>query len=898
MAFWDLRLDRMDRPALILQDGGIVTYGMLSYAAGNWARRLRDAASGRNPLLALEFVTTADAIAAYIGALRAGLPLLVVAPGQLDPWQPLRSVWRPDLMIRPSGEVRSEVACRLAEPPGMQLAVRDGWQADTWPDPHPDLALLLSTSGSTGEPKLVRLSAENIASNASAIAEYLQLVADDRAVTTLPLFYSYGISVLNSYLAVGATLVLSNASVTEPAFFDTARAAGATSLALVPHQFDLLARSGFQGSEIPTLRYVTQAGGRLPPSMVEDFVKLGRAAGWQLFVMYGQTEAAPRISYVPPDALPGAAGTIGRAIPGGRLWLRDETGQEIVRTGQPGELVYQGPNVMMGYGTCRADLARGREIDSLATGDIAERTCDGFFRITGRMKRFVKVFGLRLSLDQIEALLHSHGIAAQAVAVGDDLVLMHREPGEGSAARRIVSTEYNLPEAAVHVGHLADIPVLASGKPDHRAIRSLAAEVLSRSAEATRAARKQESLADILGHATRRQDVGPQDSFTALGGDSLSYIQVQMALEERFGQAPAGWENMTLTALESLTPATSVSGQRRLMRVPIDIVLRLVAIALVVAQHASNYSLYGGTWVLILLIGVSVGRFQMRQIARGRPMAFLLRMLYPLVPFYFLLLLLYQTLRDTVPVTYWFLVGNYIKWTEGSLLNVYWFVNLYAQIILFVTVVIAVPWLRRVVSAHPWGAAAVAQTGLLVLLVAISLLYHRPEQLPYYPQRGLIECLGVFVLGWMIIHQRGRAEHLFTVGFCAATLAILMHLDMTLRVVLLLAAAIVLVWSNLTIPMPRRLGIWLNRLASATLFIYLLHQIVITGLATLHLPPVPTALLALILSSLAALAAQHVFGAVEQVAFQWWRSCRDAESAAQQNATEPVKVARRNKNDA
>ena len=160
----------------------------------------------------------------------------------------------------------------------------------------------------------MRLSGRNITANADSIATYLDLRPSDRAATTLPLFYSYGLSVLNSYLSVGATLVLMSQSITEPDFWETARTAGVTSLALVPHQFDLLRSGSFDGTQLPSLRYITQAGGKLDRAAVTHFWQLGQAAGWQLYVMYGQTQAAPWISYVPPEALPEAADTVGRAI--------------------------------------------------------------------------------------------------------------------------------------------------------------------------------------------------------------------------------------------------------------------------------------------------------------------------------------------------------------------------------------------------------------------------------------------------------------------------------------------------------------------------------------------------------------------------------------------------------
>ena len=468
--FWTFSNIRHDVPALIIPGGEVISYQMLSDLADAHAAELRRIAGDKVPLVLLDFATSPEAIAAYLGVLRCGYPLLLSEPEKTIVSNRLHEVWTPDIHLQADSIGHVTVLPRAA------------WQAAAaaLPRPHPDLRLLLSTSGSTGEPKLVRLSQRNIASNANSIAQYLHLTPTDRAATTLPLFYSYGLSVLNSYLAAGGALVLTPLSITEPGFFATARQHRVTSLALVPHQFDLLAHSGFIGTELPDLRYVTQAGGRLSPDLAARFCAMGRKAGWDLFIMYGQTEAAPRISYVPPAALPSAADTVGQPIPGGRIWLANENGGEISGSGQAGELVYEGPNVMMGYATQRADLADAPGPTELRSGDIAERTPEGYFRIVGRMKRFVKLFGLRLNLDQIELLLREHGLIAEAVSVDDRLVLLLREDGKAETACEIVATHYGLPTDEIHTGFLAAPPLLPSGKTDQQALGRIGAAAIEK----------------------------------------------------------------------------------------------------------------------------------------------------------------------------------------------------------------------------------------------------------------------------------------------------------------------------------------------------------------------------------------------------------------------------------
>ena len=168
---------------------------------------------------------------------------------------------------------------------------------------------------------------------------------------------------------------------------------------------------------------------------------------------------------------------------------------------------------MMGYATALSDLARGSELDALRTGDVAERTELGYFRIVGRMKRFVKLYGLRISLDQIEAFLNDRDLPAQAVAINDRLVILHRMPGQGEAACAALAAEYGLPPEAFHAGHLADLPLLASGKPDHAALRQIATEALETSLTALRQERAGESFADVLQRATRAAPGRPRRQF-------------------------------------------------------------------------------------------------------------------------------------------------------------------------------------------------------------------------------------------------------------------------------------------------------------------------------------------------------------------------------------------------
>ncbi len=271
---------------------------------------------------------------------------------------------------------------------------------------HDDLAMLLTTSGSTGSPKLVRLSYTNLISNATAIANYLKIKSTDRPITTLPMNYSYGLSVINSHLLSGSTIVLTKSTIVEKNFWDVFQTHEATTLNGVPQTFELLKKMRFFRMTIPSLKTITQAGGRLSESTTKELINYCTERGIDFFSMYGQTEASPRISYVPPAQIKRKIGSIGVPIPGGEMSLIDDKGSLVTVENESGELCYRGPNVFLGYAQSLSDLSKGdQSMGLLRTGDIAYRDSEGFYFISGRKNRFLKIFGIRINLDDLEKLM-------------------------------------------------------------------------------------------------------------------------------------------------------------------------------------------------------------------------------------------------------------------------------------------------------------------------------------------------------------------------------------------------------------------------------------------------------------------------------------------------------------
>jgi acyl-coenzyme A synthetase/AMP-(fatty) acid ligase len=381
----------------------------------------------------------AATVIGYLAARQAGHVVALV--DDAGPTNALEARYAPALVLR------GDAVVRRPDAPAHAL--------------HPDLALLLPTSGTTGSPKLVRLSEGNLRANAASIVDYLGIDAGERAIASLPFHYSYGLSVLNSHLLAGAAVVIPAEGLIRPSFWDAFEAYGCTSFAGVPYSYALLERTGWDRRALPTLRTMTQAGGRLDPeSQLRMHVELGKR-GARFVVMYGQTEATARIAWVPPEQLVEKAGSIGIAIPGGHLSV------------EAGELVYRGPNVMLGYAEAATDLARGDELGGvLRTGDLGHMDADGFFHVTGRKARFAKVYGLRVSLDDVEALVRDGGPAA-AVAAGDESVRVFIEPAADrspASVRDRLAGAFRLARRTWDVREVPALPLLSSGKVDYAAL--------------------------------------------------------------------------------------------------------------------------------------------------------------------------------------------------------------------------------------------------------------------------------------------------------------------------------------------------------------------------------------------------------------------------------------------
>ena len=347
---------------------------------------------------------------------------------------------------------------------------------------HPSVALLLATSGSTGSPKFVKLSQQNILSNAASIVEYLGLNSSSIPITTMPPNYSYGLSIIHSHIMVGATIAVTSKTLFDKGFWDFLKASRATSFNGVPFHYDILKKLRFFKMDLPYLTTLTQAGSKMDPKISLEYAKFCKLSGRHFITMYGQTEASPRIAYLPSEFSISKPASIGIPVPGGEIWLEDENGARIFRENVVGELVYKGPNVFLGYAKDYKDLATGDEqFGILRTGDLAKVDVDGAYFIVGRKSRFIKLFGHRVSLQDIENKLLKNGFEVLCGGT-DDLIEVFANSlsvDHGSEIKGLMIKLFKIPPRSVSVYGLLKFPRNDFGKIQYHKLNAKNAVLLT-----------------------------------------------------------------------------------------------------------------------------------------------------------------------------------------------------------------------------------------------------------------------------------------------------------------------------------------------------------------------------------------------------------------------------------
>ncbi|MFW5470317.1 AMP-binding protein [Knoellia sp. CPCC 206435] len=791
----------------------------------------RRAALGAAPrLVLLEAANDVETVTTLLAALAGGHPVLLCAPVE-----PLAS-----------GEAHEARWWEAYDPDVVARgAVLEARREGSAHELHPDLALMMSTSGSTGSPKLVRISTENLDCNAAQIVDALGLRADDVAATTLPLQYCYGLSVLLSHLSVGAGVLLTDLSVVDACFWEAFTHAGGSTLAGVPYTFDLLDAVGFASMALPRLRLLTQAGGRMDPASVRRWASLGEERGFDLLVMYGQTEATARMATLPTHLAAEHPTSIGVAVRGGHFSLEPVEGAPA----GVGELVYEGGNVMMGYASSPADLARGRDVTSLHTGDLARFTADGLVEIVGRRSRFAKVCGLRIDLDRIEADLVDAGHPVLVMDGGDRLLVAVTGTGTGdvdpAAVRREVSERYAVPRAAVVVTDVGEVPRTASGKLDRPALAALV-DAFGTGTCPTSSALSVGEHGDVDDVSERvralyaelldRPDASLDDSFVTLRGDSLSYVEASVRLEGLLGTLPESWHVRPVRELGRLGdqpgPGTAAENgaspgptsrrgralgegpsRRHWRSLETSVVLRGVAIAVIVLTHAGVLDVRGGAHVLLAVAGFSFARFQLSGGPRSERVAHVLE----------------SVTRIALPSAVWLgvltLVDERYSWWNPLLLtsvgggNVhaqwrYWFVEALVHVLVGVTLLLCVPALDRLerlrTFAVPMGLAVLA---LVVRFGLVDVGSHHVNGRPAM-------VLWLFVLGWAMARATATWQRWLLTAYVLVVVP--GFFSDPLRDATMAAGLLVLLWVR-SVRVPAFLVPVVVPVASASLFIYLVQ---------------------------------------------------------------------------
>lgn len=457
--------------AVITDKGEQLTYGELNAETARFASTIKE-----KGLLFCLCENRLGSLVGYVACMEHNIPIVLLDGSKdLSVLQNLVTIYQPEYVWAATDKVAKIGGETIYQYASFSLQRMQYETEVEKPEINPELSLCLTTSGSTGSPKFVRLSLGNVKANAEQIAEYLEIDENERPVTVLPSYYSYGVSVINSHLIKGATLLLTEGTVAQRDFWNFMKEQKATSIAGVPYTYEMLKMLRFMRMDLPYLKTMTQAGGKLNKDIAREYIEWAQSKGKRFFVMYGQTEATARMSYLPLEHALDKYASIGIAIPRGKFSLIDVNGNAIEEADVDGELVYEGPNVSLGYAECRADLAKGDENHGvLHTGDVARRDADGYYYITGRLKRFVKVWGNRCNLDATEQIVKSNVTTSCAcVGVDDKITIFVTEQGLDEQIVKLLVEKTGLNNKAFEVRVIDAIPVKSSGKIDYPAMQQM-----------------------------------------------------------------------------------------------------------------------------------------------------------------------------------------------------------------------------------------------------------------------------------------------------------------------------------------------------------------------------------------------------------------------------------------
>ena len=388
------------------------------------------------------------------------VPLILNVKTEDSLYQQLLDTYKPSYICAPSHQTT----------PGEIIESSFGYQlckvSDNHCELHPELSHLLPTSGSTGSPKLVRHKYDNIEAAGLNISTFFELKETDRPLMVLPLYYTMGLSMVFSHLRVGATILITGLSMTDINFWKFLKEQQATSFTGVPYSFQILNLMRFLRMDLPHLELLTQGGGKMPTDLNVKFAEYCRDKGKRWIATYGQSECTARMAYLPAKWALDKVGSIGIAVPNGELSLIDLDGNLITTPHTEGEMCYRGKNVTMGYATQQSDLAFGDARNGyIQTGDLAYFDEDGCYYIVGRMGRFLKLFGMRVGLDECEQIVQTDcGIECACVGTDEKMIVYITDNNKVNEVKDILVQKTHIVATSFEVRVINEIPKNEAGK--------------------------------------------------------------------------------------------------------------------------------------------------------------------------------------------------------------------------------------------------------------------------------------------------------------------------------------------------------------------------------------------------------------------------------------------------
>ena len=879
------------KPALIFQKETIL-YSALAADARRFAHAARRAGISAGERIGIFLEKRPEAAVAIMGAAAAGAVFVPINPA-LRPAQVAHLVKDCGIKLLVTSRARiPELEDALAGCPSLQRIVfvedeeappqskgapsqslrrflETGFDGEpSWPrGADTDMAGILYTSGSTGEPKGVMLSHRNFVARAQCVSEYLGITADDRILHLPHYSFGFGLDQLFNGFYAGATGVLHN-YVTPQALMKVMLEERITGLAGVPTALVALTALDWPLEIREHLRYIAAAGGRMPESATRSLRCLAPEAG--IFLMYGQTETL-RSTFLPPSEVDRHPNSMGRAISVAKIYVVRADGT-LCGPNEPGELVQTGDTVALGYWNdpertaqifrpAPAETAPGATPEiGVWSGDMVTYDEEGRLYYVGRQDDLIKTSGYRVSPTEIEDVLYASGLVATAAVVG----VKHSDLGQVVVA--FVTTQgnadlnrdgllaycrrelpgYMLPYQFVHRDAL---PLNANSKIDRRRLVSEYGEqlydtVLERPRTTLEASGSQKSdlmtrtmeflgmrrrtsasVAEIFASAFNLQTVDDQKSFSSLGGDSLSYVDVSTALEDFIGYVPENWENMPIRDLEQMPRSNSSS-----TTVSADVLLRTIAILGVVSLHNRYASVAGGPNLLFALSGYSLARFAWSSDAAQVRRSIFGTMLKIAIPT--MLLLLMYFIGDGIIHWSAILFDDNLLGSLGTTSAPWggeflWFVQVLFQILLFMGILVSIPGVARFGDRHRYAFGIILTLGAFLLHYTLARTVHARmltfDNLPQY-------FLWQFALGWLIFSSKDQMQRALTVVILLACLAGTYSMRGMTGDYLwnfhgpywLMVGSVLLLWMP-SVPLPRLIAAPVVTIAKSTLFIYLFH---------------------------------------------------------------------------